>query len=105
MKNFAFALIAGAALLTISPVLAEGAGTSAYRYSTAYTNGWPKWIGRLDDRMYRDSLRPEMAAKYLPLSLIRTGGFEKLVKEVMETPNVDTTQWPGWIGEVGSVRP
>jgi hypothetical protein len=66
----------------------------------ADADGWPNWIGRNDNLYVTSKQRPEMAAKYLPLSLIKTGGFEKMVAEVNAMPNVDTTKWPTWIGEL-----
>ena len=65
-----------------------------------YADGWPNWIGRNDNLYTTSKQRPEMAAKYLPLSLIKTGGFAKMVAEVNAMPNVDTTKWPSWIGEL-----
>ena len=100
MKNIVSAFLVAALLLTASPALAASED-GAYRYISAYQNGWPKWIGRLDAPAFAHPQRREMAGKYLPLSLIRTGGFQKLVKEVMEPPGAVTTGWPGWIGEVG----
>lgn len=68
-------------------------------YSQMSSAGWPEWIGRLEDIAYLRYKRPQMSVQYLPLSLIRTGGFEKLVNEVLATPNVDRTDWPSWINE------
>ena len=109
MKNTVFALVAFALLLGTFPA-APAVEAAPYRYADRYEDGWPKWIGRLSGFTFAacgdgsycriNRMRPEMAAKYLPLSLIKTGRFEEIVAEVADTPNVDTTDWPSWIGEV-----
>lgn len=66
----------------------------------ADSDGWPNWIGRDDNLYYTSKQRPEMAAKYLPLSLIKTGRLQEMLDEVEAMPNVDTTIWPSWIGEL-----
>lgn len=72
--------------------------TVAAAYADA--DGWPLWVGREEKLYYTSKQRPEMAAKYLPLSLIKTGRFEEMVEEVEGTANVDTTKWPSWIGKL-----
>lgn len=62
-------------------------------------DGWPNWIDRIDGNR-EEEYSVEMQAKYIPLSLIKTGGFEKMVKEVEMIPNLNTAQWPSWIGEL-----
>src|SRR3989344_8279124 len=99
MKNIASAFLAAALLVTAFPAFAVEEADGAYRYVSRYSDGWPKWIGRVDDLAFAHRQRPELAAKYLPLSLVKTGGFQKLVKEVMETPGAVTSDWPSWIGE------
>ena len=111
MRKLSFALIAAGILLSTLPA-APVAEAAPYRFSSAFTDGWPKWIGRTGRVVYtkhicRDGMpcrtlkmRPDMASKYLPLSLIKTGTFRSLVGEVADTPNVDTTGWPTWIGEI-----
>lgn len=98
MKNTLFALVALTLLLGSVPV-APTVQAAPYRY--AVNNSWPQWIGRLDSRRYDTyKLRPEMAQKYLPLSLIKTGGMAALIREVENTPNVDTRNWPTWVGDL-----
>ena len=99
MKNAVFALVALALLLGSVPA-APAVEAAPYRYTDRDANGWPRWIGRVDSLYETYKLRPTMQAKYLPLSLIKTGGFEKMVQEVKGTSNVDTTKWPSWIGEL-----
>lgn len=104
MKKALLALVSGAMLIAATPAeLVESPTTTALRYADKYTDGWPKWIGRLTDAefilaTYRQ--KPEMAEKYLPLSLIMTGTFDQLVEEVENTPGVDTSGWPSWIGKL-----
>ena len=96
MKNIVVALIAFTCILSFTPPVAKAAPV---RYVSSSTKSWPLGIGRTRSMdTYR--MRPEMAAKYLPLSLIKTGGFAELLQEVEATPNVDTTDWPSWIGDV-----
>lgn len=109
MKTAVFALVALALLLGTVPA-APTAQAAPSRYTVSTGNTWPKWIGQLptfsfslctDGTLCRlNKLRPEMAQKYLPLSLIKTGAMSDLIKEVENTPNVDTTGWPTWIGEL-----
>ncbi|MAE68296.1 MAG: hypothetical protein QF793_04230 [Candidatus Peribacteraceae bacterium] len=109
MKNVIFALTAFALLLGISSTI-PAAEAAPYRYSVRDADGWPMWIGRLKGIEFSkcgdgtdchiNRLRPEMAAKYLPLSLIKTGRFAEILEEVENTPNVDTRVWPSWIGEL-----
>ncbi len=110
MKNTIFALVALALLLGTVPV-APTVEAAPHRFSDKDADGWPRWISRLSlgftfascgDGSYChiNKLRPEMAAKYLPLSLIKTGRFEEILAEVEDTPNVDTRDWPSWIGEL-----
>jgi len=100
MKNTLFALVALA--ITFGSISAAPTAQAApSRYSVTTSKVWPQWIGRLDSRRYDTyKLRPEMAQKYLPLSLIKTGGMADLIREVENTPNVDTRNWPTWIGEL-----
>jgi len=62
-------------------------------------DGWPNWIGRLHNNGEKKQ-SVEMEAKYMPLSLIKTGGFNKMVSEVEALDSVDTTKQPSWIGEL-----
>ena len=110
MKKLISTLFVFALLFAIFPV--EQAAAAPYRVSNRDADGWPNWIGRLhtvslekyicgDMTPCRVKLnRPTMASKYLPLSLVKTGKFRELVGEVSDTPNVDTTGWPSWIGEI-----
>lgn len=98
-----------ASLLVSSTLLVPASAAAASRYSDRFADGWPKWIGRSQSvakhicadgtpcRMHK--VRPEMAAKYLPLYLVKTGGLAEMLDEVEGTPNVDTTGWPSWIGD------
>lgn len=99
MRKLISALFITSLLLAAFPA-APTAQAEAYRYTTRHSDGWPKWIGRHNILYYTYRQKPEMAAKYLPLGLIKTGGFQKLVGEVADTPSVDTTDWPSWIGEI-----
>lgn len=102
MKKALLALVSGAMLIAATPAeLVESPTTTAYRYADKFKDGWPKWIGRLSSPDYilaTYKQKPEMAEKYLPLSLIKTGGMSELIEEVENTPNVDTGSWPSWIG-------
>ncbi len=93
MKISTSLLTATFALLMVAP------STTAAAYY-ADSDGWPNWIGRLNGQMFVKNQRPEMAAKYLPLSLVKTGTLKKIVEEVESTGSVDTTGWPSWIGEL-----
>lgn len=109
MKNTVFALVTLALLLGSVPA-APTAQAAPVRYTERTGKIWPQWIGRLptfsfslctDGTMCRfNRVRPEMAQKYLPLSLIKTGGMADLIREVENTPNVDTRDWPAWIGDL-----
>ena len=102
MKYIILSLVALAGLAVATPQAEAASSMFEYRphiYTYNYNDGWPKWIGRLHEIAYRQYLRPELSTKYLPLSLVRTGGFEAIVNEVSGTPNVDTTNWPEWIGD------
>lgn len=107
MKKAIIALIAFGAFLGTTPATVQAANpvleTAALRYSNLFTDGWPKWIGRLSDPSYllaTYNKKPELAPEYLPLALVRTGRFNEIVDEVAGTPNVDTSKWPAWIGEL-----
>lgn len=101
MKTTLLALIL-ALTLTLAPETASAASSMFTYRPHAYTDidGWPKWIGRLKHlALYERYKRPELATRYLPLSLVRTGRFAEIVDEVEDTPNVDTTDWPAWLGQ------
>ncbi len=107
MKNAVFAFVSLAFLLGTIPA-APAAQAAPYRYSDKEQSGWPKWIGQIPSFSFSSCIdgtmcrlikpRPEMAAIYLPLSLIKTGRLEEILQEVENTPNVDTRNWPSWIG-------
>ena len=109
MKNVVFALVVSALLIGAIPAT-PAAEAASYRYSDRAADGWPKWIGRLSGFTFStcgdgsdchiNRARPEMAEKYLPLSLIKTGRLEEILDEVENTPNVDTRDWPSWIGQL-----
>lgn len=88
-------------LTTVFALLMMMPSTVAASYY-ADADGWPSWIGRNDDLYATYKQRPEMAAKFIPLSLVKTGGFEKIVTEVEGTANVDTTKWSNWIDELAN---
>lgn len=101
MKYLILSFVALAGLVTATPEAKAASSMFEYRphiYQLSYVDGWPKWIGRLHEIAYRRYQKPEMAAQYLPLSLVRTGRIEEIVEEVLDTPNVDTTDWPTWLG-------
>ncbi|MDA0376577.1 MAG: hypothetical protein O3A80_04695 [bacterium] len=99
MKNTLFALVALTLTLTVGTIsVAPAVEAAPYRY--AVNNSWPQWIGRIDSPYETYKLRPQMQAKYLPLSLIKTGGMADLIREVENTPNVDTRNWPTWVGDL-----
>lgn len=103
MKYITLSLVAFTGLLVATPQAEAASSMFEYRphiYQTSYQDGWPTWIGRLHELAYQHYSKPSMEALYLPLSLIRTGGFADLVEEVEQTPNVDTTDWPSWIGRL-----
>ena len=109
MKNVVFALVVSALLMGAIPAT-PAVEAAPYRFSDRDADGWPRWIGRLTGFSFEacgdgtschiNRLRPQMSAKYLPLGLIKTGRFEEILKEVENTPNVDTRDWPSWIGEL-----
>lgn len=105
MKKLLLLLISAAVLSVASPAQkAEAqAFTNAYAIPERYVatvKGWPMWIGRISAKYFTIDDRPELAEKYLPLALIKTGAFNQLVDEVQSTPNVDLSKWPSWIGTV-----
>lgn len=81
------------AVMLLVPTLASAAGY--YDYS----DGWPRWIGTLDSQYIQRGGRLTHNPMYLPRSLIRTGGFTKMLNEV-ESSNADTSNWPSWIQEI-----
>lgn len=93
------AVVAVAGLTVAEKAEAASSMFTIKHYPQVSQQGWPKWIGRLENIAYVRYQRPEFSAEYLPLSLIRTGRFNELVEEVMETPNVNTNQWPAWIND------
>ena len=104
MKTLILSLLAASGLLMALPLApkAEAASSMFSHDVYSYEDGWPKWIGRLVAGRLSQVItqKPKMAPEYLPLSLVRTGGLQKLLEEVMNTPNVDTTNWPSWIGRL-----
>ena len=106
MKKTLLILISGAVLAvsTLAKPVEAQAFVNAYAIPERYVfaDGWPKWIGRISTKYFTYDDLPEISEKYLPLALIKTGGFKQLVDEVQSTPNVDLTKWPSWIGNVRS---
>tara|TARA_Y100000310_G_scaffold304293_1_gene343294 strand:- start:106 stop:423 length:318 start_codon:yes stop_codon:yes gene_type:complete len=102
MNKALLAPIALAILFTSSfaPTVEAYAFVDAYAVPDTYgaQDRWPGWIGRISSKYFTYDDLPELEAKYLPLALIKTGTFSQMVDQVESTPNVDTTDWPSWIG-------
>ena len=87
-----------AAAYAATTLLFAPATSLAVSYSDV--DGWPMWIGRPGVAYLSYGEKVTMQPVYLPLSLIRTGRFVEIVREVEETESVTTHGWPSWIGQV-----